>query len=177
MCLSSPRHCSTTLRSSPAETNRLPSLYKVNFFIITILILSFRKLRITPFFRSYWHSNQQAERAGSQNGWDACATGIRWMGELQDQCLFLFYQLLNGHFNVPPEEIQFVPPACETKTSHNKMPQSLKKRTHTTCCGGRQYQEPFQIGIHWIPLQLRPIQSLPSNVSWLLNDSALYPPH
>ena len=55
-------------------------------------------------------------------GWPSLAERRR------NQRLCLFYELLNGHFNISPEEFDLKSPARETKTSHNKKLQRLSGR-------------------------------------------------
>ena len=55
-------------------------------------------------------------------GWPSLADRRR------NQRLCLFYKLLNGHFNISPEEFDLKSPARVTKTSHNKKLQRLSGR-------------------------------------------------
>ena len=102
-------------------------------------------------------------------GWPSLADRRR------NQRLCLFYKLLNGHFNISPEEFDLKSPARETKTSHNKKLQRLS---------GRDQHSPLwrstivrtMSGIHYPHLQLRPTLLTPSSVGWPQNHSARTPP-
>ena len=84
-------------------------------------------------------------------GWPSLADRRR------NQRLCLFYKLLNGHFNISPEEFDLKSPARETKTSHNKkLHRDYQGGTSTPRCGGSPLYELFRSGIHYPHLQLRP---------------------